>query len=317
MKKIIGVLIFLLVSATLFANENCEYLQKVSVTVKSKNSEGSGCVIVHDMKENKDSKETVKVAFILTAGHVIDDLRKTREIVNPNGDKKTLVEFDDAAVVKEFRQNSIKVGEIKLDVKIIKYSDSNNGEDIGLLLVKFYNCDLTQNTTEFYIKENLDDEILPVGTPLYHCGSLLGQAGDSSITTGVISQNGRVYEGKTYTQTTVTAFPGSSGGGVWIKDNDGKFKYCSMLVRGSGETFNFATPLRRIHQFFIDNNLEWVLNQKLPKPTIKEVMNISPETIKVGGSSKQLQDEKSNRFEFLDGEHANFFVKNSEILIEK
>ena len=62
-----------------------------------------------------------------------------------------------------------------------------------------------------------------------------------------MSQVGRVLDlgsggGTVFDQTTVTAFPGSSGGGVFLTDG----KYVGMLVRGAGETFNLIVPVRRM-----------------------------------------------------------------------
>jgi len=305
-KLVAGFFIGLFMSIVALADENCEYLQKVSVTVKSGNSEGSGCVIVHEMLPNKNSKEKVKVAFILTAGHVVDDLRKTREIINPNGDKKTLIEFNDAAIVKEFRQRGRRVGETKIDAKVIKYSDANNGEDLAILLVRFYGGELTEKTTVFFVKNNPEDEVVRVGTKLWHCGSLLGQDGANSITDGVMSQSGRVYQNKVYDQSTVNAFPGSSGGGIWMEMGEKEIpQYVGMVVRGSGETFNLFVPMRRIHKWTKDNELEWIINPKLPQPTLDEVLKMNPETVNVGDEYSPNSDEKL--FFFLDGEHRYLF----------
>ncbi|HAT67623.1 MAG TPA: hypothetical protein DCS66_24005, partial [Flavobacteriaceae bacterium] len=63
-------------------------------------------------------------------------------------------------------------------------------------------------------------------TELYHVGSLLGQTGSNSMTRGIVSQVGRVLnlgsgDGTVFDQTTVTAFPGSSGGGVFLSERSG------------------------------------------------------------------------------------------------
>ena len=61
---------------------------------------------------------------------------------------------------------------------------------------------------------------IPVGTELYHVGSLLGQVGSNSMTRGIMSKVGRVLElgtgdGVVFDQTSAPAFPGSSGGGIF------------------------------------------------------------------------------------------------------
>ena len=194
------VLLFSFVSMG-YADDAIEHIQNTSVTIKSGSSEGSGNIITREIVIKDDKK--AKVNFILTAGHVIDDLRTVREIVDTDGTSKKIIEFKDASIVKEFRQKGRRVGETKLDAKVLKFSDADNGEDLALLMVLMY--DFCDEGVEFYLSEDIPN----VGTELIHCGSLLGQMGANSMTTGIMSQIGRVYKGVTYDQTTVTAFPGS------------------------------------------------------------------------------------------------------------
>ena len=60
---------------------------------------------------------------------------------------------------------------------------------------------------------NLSDDIPKLGTDLLHVGSLLGQMGANSMTDGIYSQHGRLIgiNKFVFDQTTVNAFPGSSG----------------------------------------------------------------------------------------------------------
>ena len=62
------------------------------------------------------------------------------------------------------------------------------------------------------------------------------------MTSGIISQVGRIHGKVEFDQTTVTAFPGSSGGGVYLQDG----RYVGMIVRGAGEGFNLMVPVRRM-----------------------------------------------------------------------
>ena len=282
--------------SNVFADNAIEHLQNTSVTIKSGNSEGSGNIIVREIIVNNGKKE--KINFILTAGHVVDDLRKVREIVDTDGTSKKIVEFNDASIIKEFRQDGRRVGETKLDAKVLKFSDSNDGEDLALLIILMH--EFINEGIEFY----LDDDIPSVGTEFFHCGSLLGQMGANSLTTGIMSQIGRVYKGNIYDQTTVTAFPGSSGGGVFIKTND-KAKYVGMIVRGSGETFNLMTPVRRIVKWTKNNNIEWVVNPKIPTPTLDQILKMP---IEAGynhqkTSSKKTEKEEEEKLIFMDEEH--------------
>ena len=225
-----------------------QHLQDISVTVKSGSGQGSGVLFTRG-----------EHTFVWTAAHVVDNLRKTRT-VTVNGSTKTVVEFDDAAIVQEFKEGGRRIGETKMDAQIIRYSDADYGEDLALLLIRKSN--FTQVTTRFY----LDDEIPEIGTNLYHVGSLLGQFGSNSLTTGVIAQTGRVLElgkGTVFDQTTATAFPGSSGGGVFLQ-KDGR--YVGMLVRGAGEGFNFIVPVRRLRAWAKSANVEWAVDPTIALP---------------------------------------------------
>src|SRR5690348_8586015 len=105
-------------------------LQDVSVTIKSGSGQGSGVLVTRKIG-NDD------VTFVWTAGHVVDNLRKQRSVVDPaSGTNRIVVEFEDAAVVKEFTDEGRRIGETKMDAKVLRYSDSEQGEDLALLLIR-------------------------------------------------------------------------------------------------------------------------------------------------------------------------------------
>ena len=122
----------LLQTSIIKANELYDHLQKISVTVKARYSEGSGVIITREVKTGPNTTETIN--FVWTAGHVVDGLRSVRTII-VNGQQKRVIEFRDAQVVKELTENGRRVGELKMDAKVIKYSDADNGEDLALLIV--------------------------------------------------------------------------------------------------------------------------------------------------------------------------------------
>ena len=195
-------------SLTCLAQDVAQHLQDVSVTIKSNGSEGSGVLITREMLPKKDSKEKVKVNFVVTCAHVVDNLRSTRTIVE-GGKSKTIVEFKDPQIVKELTENGRKVGELKMDAKVILYSDAEEGEDLAVLLVR--KRGFVDTNTEF----DLSGKPVKIGTRLFHVGSLFGQSGANSMTTGIMSQIGRVLDlgsggGTVFDQTTVTAFPPGS-----------------------------------------------------------------------------------------------------------
>ena len=239
-----------------------EHLQNVSVTIRAEGSfssgEGSGVIFTR-----KDSKGNL-VNFVWTAAHVIDNLRKERKTL-VNGSPKTLVEFKDPMVVKEIRQNGRTVGRLQMDAEVLKYSDADDGHDLALLRVRKFN--FVKDTVTFY----LDEDIPALGKDLLHVGSLLGQMGANSMTDGIYSQHGRLIKDlnkHVFDQTTCTAFPGSSGGGVYSKSDA---KYVGMLVRGAGEGFNLIVPIRRMKDYCEKHKIMWALDPSLEMPTEEDL----------------------------------------------
>lgn len=228
-----------------------EYLQSISVTIHAGGAEGSGVL-----------KSRGNRSWVWTAAHVVDGLRSTEEIIDSKtGTKKTIVRFRDASIVREEVQSGRRVGESRMDVKVIRFSKD---EDLALLEVRKHNY--TNASVIFY----LDDSIPKIGTRLYHVGSLLGQMGSNSMTSGIISQIGRVLDNYEYDQSNVTAFPGSSGGGVYLENG----AYIAMLVRGSGEQFNLVIPIRRIRKWADRANILWAIDDTIDVPTDEELSKL-------------------------------------------
>ncbi|MBC8395236.1 MAG: trypsin-like peptidase domain-containing protein [Bacteroidetes bacterium] len=286
--KLTLILPFVFASAAL-SEENkttAEHLQNVSVTIRSEgsfsNGEGSGVIFTR-----KDAKGN-QVNFVWTAAHVIDNLRKTRETV-VNGSPKTLVEFKDPMVVKEIRQNGRTVGRLQMDAEVLKYSDAKDGHDLALLRVRKFN--FVKGTVTFY----LEDKIPPLGEDLLHVGSLLGQMGANSMTDGIYSQHGRLIKSLNkfvFDQTTCTAFPGSSGGGVYLK---GDARYVGMLVRGAGEGFNLIVPVRRMVDYCEKHKIMWALDPKVAMPSEDDLnkMPIEHEPKAEEDKGEDTADEKA------------------------
>ena len=261
MKILSSIVLGLALTSSSFSGEKkqstADHLQNVSVTIRAEGSysagEGSGVIFTR-----KDSKGNL-VNFIWTAAHVVDNLRTERKVL-VDGSPKTLVEFKDPVVIKEIRQNGRTVGRLQMDAEVLKYSESEKGHDLALLRVRKLN--FVTGSVTFY----LDEKIPPLGTDLLHVGSLLGQMGANSMTDGIYSQHGRILKQlnkRIFDQTTCTAFPGSSGGGVYLK-NDAR--YVGMLVRGAGEGFNLIVPVRRMVEYCEKHDIMWALDAKVSMP---------------------------------------------------
>lgn len=284
-------LFFATFSAKSEEKTTAEYLQDISVTIRAEGEysagEGSGVIFTR-----KDAKGNL-VNYVWTAAHVIDNLRSTREVV-VKGASKTLVEFKDPLVVKEIRQGGRTVGRLQMDAEVLKYSNATTGHDLALLRIRKYN--FIQDTVVFY----LNKEIPELGTDLLHVGSLLGQMGANSMTDGIYSQHGRLIKSLNkfiFDQTTCTAFPGSSGGGVFLKEK-GKPRYVGMLVRGAGEGFNLIVPTRRLKNYCEEHKIMWAIDPKVPMPLEEELKKLPIENSPELESEGEDKDKKMIEKEF-------------------
>lgn len=255
------------------ADDVSGYLQSISVTVTAKGGAGSGVIFTRDIK---DGEKTKKVNFVWTAAHVLESLRSIRTFIDSEGHVKKTVEFQDAEIKKKIIEGGRTMGQLVLDAKVIKYSDAKTGEDLALLMIR--KADFVQDSLKFYVDD--EGKGVPLGSQLFHVGSLLGEDGSNSMTTGIMSQVGRTVSLNggpkvLFDQTTVTAFPGSSGGGVFTTDG----RYVGMLVRGAGETFNLIVPVRRIRKWAEKENLTWAMDSSVKAPSLEEVDKISVENM--------------------------------------
>lgn len=255
-----------------------EHLQEVSVTVQAGGTSGSGTI----KTRNIDGKA---VNFVWTAAHVIDGLRETKEVIDPKtGTKRTRVSYRDCRIVKELTEEGRRVGELQMDAEVVRVSSD---EDLALLRVR--KRDFVKASCVFY----LDERIPTIGTQLYHVGSLLGQMGANSMTSGIVSQIGRILPGEKqeYDQTTCTAFPGSSGGAVTVQDG----RIVGVLVRGAGEGFNLIVPVRRVITWARKADIEWAVDDRIKTPS-EDQLKLLP----VEDAGVQFQsDRDTKRFPYL------------------
>jgi len=263
MKRLIAITVALLLSLAVpvTAADVPSLLQEISVTVKSQSGSGSGVIFTRTNAAGE------LINFVWTAAHVTAGNRSERQVVSSDGAKKTVVEFADASVVKILTDGGRAVGKLEMDCEIIKYSDADNGED--LCLMRLRKPGFVRATATFYT----NSAIPALGTDLYHVGSLLGEMGANSMTSGIISQHGRLLGKKVFDQTTATSFPGSSGGGVYLRDG----RYIAMLVRGAGEGFNLVVPVRRIHEWAKRVKVDWAMDFSVPLPSEDEIQSLPVE----------------------------------------
>jgi S1-C subfamily serine protease len=227
-------------------------LQANSVTVHAAGGQGSGVVI-----KRGDTH------YILTAAHVVARLRQEQTSYDPaKGSPTKRIAFNDAKIVTELYEGSESVGETALSAEMVRYSNADNGEDLALLRVR------KKGVLNAGVKFYLGAETPAVGTDLLHVGSLLGQVGSNSVTTGIVSQLGRNLNNTIYDQSNCGAFPGSSGGGLFRRA-DGQ--YVGMIVRGAGETFNLYVPMRRIATWAERTGVKFIFDPTVTVPSIEDI----------------------------------------------
>jgi hypothetical protein len=120
--------------------------------------------------------------------------------------------------------------------------------------------------------------------------------GANSMTSGIISQVGRIHGKVEFDQTTVTAFPGSSGGGVYLQNGE----YVGMIVRGAGEGFNLMVPVRRIERWAKKHDIMWALDPSLKSPAIEVIKSLPIESIsKKDGDNPVKKKTKKKMLPYL------------------
>jgi hypothetical protein len=249
----------ILVAATLltssiasFADDLAERLQNLSVTVHAGGAQGSGVIITRGGTN-----------YILSAAHVVEGSRRVVTFHdNATGGSKKLSKFDIVTVVKEIIKDGKSIGKTEIEADVIAYSSPKYGDDLVLLKLR---DNITKDSIKF---TNTKDRLTPpVGTKLSHVGSFLGQHGSNSYSEGRISQIGRVLYDHVFDQTDVIAFPGSSGGGIFLQENG---EYVGTLVRGAGQGYILYVPIRRIETWAKAHNIEFILQDNAaPTPNDK------------------------------------------------
>lgn len=246
MKKLKLFIVFLsaiiLSSGFCYSEELAEKLQNLSVTVHAGGAQGSGVIVTRG-----------GINYILTAAHVVQDLRHVVSFHDDaTGGSKKFSKFEIVTVVKEIVKEGKSIGQTEIQAEVVAYSSPEFGDDLALLKLRDI---ITQDSIEFWNENKISP---PVGTKLSHVGSFLGQHGSNSYSEGRISQIGRSLFDHSFDQTDLIAFPGSSGGGIFILE-DGK--YAGTLVRGAGQGYILYVPMRRIKTWAHNHNIDFIFDK--------------------------------------------------------
>jgi S1-C subfamily serine protease len=175
--------------------------------------------------------------WVLTAAHCVANL-----------DTGSL--YTNLEVSRPVYERGYLVGRMLFDAKVVEYSVE---EDLALLLL--------EGQVSSGITFAWREDVPSLGTELMHVGNLIGEM-ERSFVTGLLSGHGRTLLGKHFWQTSVDAWPGSSGGGVYTLDG----KLIGLLTMGTGPTLNYIIPVERIYAWAEHNNLGWLFKYHWKSP---------------------------------------------------
>ncbi|MDZ7378844.1 MAG: serine protease [candidate division KSB1 bacterium] len=251
----IGLLVALVgVPRCLGAESVPDFLQTVSVTVLAESTEGkvagSGVLVSRAV-------DGEAVTYVWTAAHVVFPLREKKYVIAPDGKKPPASDYKDAWIVRVETQNGRAVGESRMLCRVMRVSLR---EDLAVLEVR------KRGFSTASIRLYTEKQHPGIGQDVYHVGSFLGVAGANSMSSGIVSQVGRLIDELEYDQMNASMFPGSSGGGVFLRDG----RYIGMGTRAAGETFSLYIPLRRIRAWAEKAKVLWALDATVPVPKKEE-----------------------------------------------
>lgn len=290
-ERLLFVLLFGLAAVAATADEKPvgPYLQSISVNIQAGSSQGSGTIV---LVPRTGSDQT---AFVLTAHHVVDGLRSVKNVIS-DGKERKVVRFQDAKVVQEVPNpdGSRIVGDTSLDAEVICVDETR---DIALLRVRAKGR-FTQ-TAHF-----CTEKVLPVATPVLHCGAPGGKdtGGSATVTAGIISRTGvriKEYGGAdgVFDQIDNAALPGSSGGMICAKDTG---VWVGMLTLGlsGGDNFHWMVPLRSVREWAGEAKIEWMLDPKGKMPSEEDLDKIPLEV--TAGVTGETHDDKEGSVQASD-----------------
>lgn len=251
--------------------QTAEYLQSISVIIKTVSVGGSGVVLTR-----KDSTGSNDISFVWSVGHLFED---TQTLIIPVVNINIFNLFNSSSNLFSLKTNSVNIlksyatiyqeystnGEVTGTnfglLKLIKFSPSEK-DDISLSLIdgQFFNT----NSVRF----DLSDRIPRIGEKLYNLSYPYGQM---TFSEGVFSAIGKNISGYVYDQSSCVCYPGSSGGGYYTIDG-----LCVGLVdMVNAPSINYMIPIRKIKKWALDNHLEWAIDPSLPIPSTEELEKLT------------------------------------------
>lgn len=203
---------------------------RVSVMVITDHGHGSGVTV------NRQSPNGDRITFVWTAAHVVESIRVESG-------------FPSVEIALPMRAPNGGIVALSRWTADVIFFDSY--ADVALLRVRLPNQ--TFGETKFYVGEPPR-----IGVSVVHVGSWRGAPGINSVSVGIVAQHGRVIDGEWFDQVTMTSFPGSSGGGVFLLDGG---ECIGLLLRGMGETAGLLTTSRRLMTVAERGGVGWAVDR--------------------------------------------------------
>jgi serine protease Do len=144
--------------------------------------------------------------------------------------------FDDVDVITALVEDGREVGALSYKAKVVAFSTNY---DCAVLLVR------SSAVKSPKVKFPPAGYIPAPGDAITHVGSPLGVELTGSVLTGTISAIGRVIERQPFDQSSVLAYPGCSGGGVF----NVRGEWIGMVARAAGPGLNLVIPIRVVREW--------------------------------------------------------------------
>jgi len=188
-------------------------LQRASCTVKTESGSGSGTFIAG-----------LDQVYVITCAHVVAKAQVSDKVYN------------DVDVVTLIVEDGREVGSAIFKARVVAASTNY---DCALLVIR------SKAVGAPGVKFAPVGYVPSPGDAITHVGSPLGPDLTASVLTGNISAVGRVVDRQVFDQTTVAAFPGCSGGGVF----NSRGEYVGMIARAAGPGLNLLIPIRVVREW--------------------------------------------------------------------
>lgn len=207
-----------------------EKLQRTTVLIDS-DGWGSGVLV------SRKGEDGHFITYVWTAGHVVQ-ARPPATGLAPR-------------IVVTINGTNYPVG-------VVAYSTRTNGVDVALLRV--WQEDVSTESVRFVA----DDYPPKIGDPVYHLGNFYGDMAPSSLSAGIMAAVNRDFHTTVMDQICCPVYPGSSGGGVYLRNG----RCIGLADARVDESIGIVTPIREIRRWAKNQGLLWALDSGWKIPAV-------------------------------------------------